>query len=248
MVLMYHNVATEPLFYSSSTEELVEQMEVLHARRMQVVPVDLYLDGLEGRAQVARPVALTFDDAYASFAERALPVLERFGYPATVFVPTGHTGGFNCWDPAADPEHFRIMDAETLRELARHPLVTIGSHGVSHRSLGGVDGEQLEREICDSKRTLDHELGIEARLFAFPYGQRHDVPPGSRAVLARCGYRAAFTTEWTRHPDPANVYALGRLEITAGDHAARFTRKLFGKLDTWSLRQTARTFKHHFLR
>lgn len=240
---MYHNVASQPLFYSSTVEEFVEQMGLLDARDVEVVSLGRYLDRLEERRRPSNVAALTFDDAYVSFAEQALPVLEQFGYPATVFVPTAHVGGANCWDREADPEQFRILGVEALRTLAHHPLVTIGSHGTTHRSLGAVDDDALEREICESKQTLERLLGVDVDLFAFPYGQRGDVPPASGAILTRCGYRAAFTTEWTRTPRPANPYRLGRVEVTAGDDAGRFARKLFGRPDLWRLRQAARNLK-----
>jgi peptidoglycan/xylan/chitin deacetylase (PgdA/CDA1 family) len=42
-----------------------------------------------GPALPARPVLLTFDDGYRSVFTRALPILERYGMPAVVFVCSG---------------------------------------------------------------------------------------------------------------------------------------------------------------
>lgn len=70
-------------------------------------------------AQDRRPfVALTFDDGYRSNAGLALPVMERFGAPATIFVPTGMlTRSINAWWLG-------------LRELAlRHDRITIEPMG-----------------------------------------------------------------------------------------------------------------------
>src|SRR6185437_4555254 len=39
-----------------------------------------------------RAVTVTFDDAYADFAECAWPVLRRYGIPVTLFVPTAYPG------------------------------------------------------------------------------------------------------------------------------------------------------------
>ena len=37
-----------------------------------------------------RPVVLTFDDGYADFVEKAVPLMVEHGFPATVFVtPAG---------------------------------------------------------------------------------------------------------------------------------------------------------------
>ena len=44
-----------------------------------------------------RVIVLTFDDAYADFHSVALPLLTRYGMTATLFVPTGHVGGYSRW-------------------------------------------------------------------------------------------------------------------------------------------------------
>jgi len=52
---------------------------------------------------VRRCVALTFDDAYRGVLELALPLLERFAAPATVFVATAYAreGARYWWDRLA---------------------------------------------------------------------------------------------------------------------------------------------------
>ena len=40
-----------------------------------------------------RAVVLTFDDGYADFHSRAMPLLDRYGFTATVFVTTGWVRG-----------------------------------------------------------------------------------------------------------------------------------------------------------
>ena len=57
-------------------------------------------------------VALTFDDGYRDNIEYALPLLERYNIPATIFVTTGFIDGTTCpvepvlWDRAEDFEHY----------------------------------------------------------------------------------------------------------------------------------------------
>jgi peptidoglycan/xylan/chitin deacetylase (PgdA/CDA1 family) len=48
-----------------------------------------------------RSVAVTFDDGYIDTLEHALPVLERHGVPATVFVTSGNPGAEFWWDELA---------------------------------------------------------------------------------------------------------------------------------------------------
>ncbi len=43
-------------------------------------------------------VCVTFDDGYADNCKNALPILERWGIPATVFVSTGFLNGGRMWN------------------------------------------------------------------------------------------------------------------------------------------------------
>jgi peptidoglycan/xylan/chitin deacetylase (PgdA/CDA1 family) len=66
-----------------------EQMDQLRALGYAVVDLDAVLDHYAGvRPLPPRSVLITFDDAYADFAEHAWPVLQRHGLAATLFVPT----------------------------------------------------------------------------------------------------------------------------------------------------------------
>jgi peptidoglycan/xylan/chitin deacetylase (PgdA/CDA1 family) len=92
LVLMYHRVAVLPLdpwSLAVTPSHFAEHLEVL-GRLTDVVP----LGEIREAARNARPrVAITFDDGYADNLTAALPLLERFGMPATCFVATGQVGG-----------------------------------------------------------------------------------------------------------------------------------------------------------
>ena len=49
-----------------------------------------------------RLVAITFDDGYADFYTNALPILHRYGYSATVFLPTAYIGNVSRQFKGAD--------------------------------------------------------------------------------------------------------------------------------------------------
>lgn len=88
-ILYYHRVNDEgdPFFPAISTALFEEQMRVV-ARRHTVVS----LHGLLRHIETGAPgsvVAVTFDDGYQDNYSNALPILERFGLPATIFLTTG---------------------------------------------------------------------------------------------------------------------------------------------------------------
>lgn len=96
-ILAYHRVAelrdtpaVSLRSVSATPLTFAEQMRHL-ATRYHVISVYELLDAVgSGTPLPARSVLITFDDAYADFAEIAWPILQRFRLPATMFVPTAY--------------------------------------------------------------------------------------------------------------------------------------------------------------
>jgi peptidoglycan/xylan/chitin deacetylase (PgdA/CDA1 family) len=93
-VLMYHRIGDSrdhslyPGLVSASPRAFERQIRCL-AERHRFVSMDEVLHWHRtGSRLPPRALLLTFDDAYADFAEHAWPILSELGLPATVFVPT----------------------------------------------------------------------------------------------------------------------------------------------------------------
>jgi len=96
-VLMYHGVVpdgTRPgLWTQLERSAFAAQMRYLADHR-PVISVPELVDGLQGRRSLPdHAVAITFDDGYFNVLDQALPELERFGLPATLFMTAGHFTG-----------------------------------------------------------------------------------------------------------------------------------------------------------
>jgi peptidoglycan/xylan/chitin deacetylase (PgdA/CDA1 family) len=94
-VLTYHRVVEPgdgtlyPGVVSCSPEAFARQVQAL-VSRFRVISLAEAVAALGERAALPpRALLLTFDDAYADFAQHAWPVLRREGLPAVLFVPTG---------------------------------------------------------------------------------------------------------------------------------------------------------------
>ena len=81
----YHRVTDDDDVFAVTPREFAAQMEHLRAADVEVIPLREALDLLE-QPVAGRYVCVTFDDGYLDTVEHALPVLERVGLPATVFV------------------------------------------------------------------------------------------------------------------------------------------------------------------
>jgi peptidoglycan/xylan/chitin deacetylase (PgdA/CDA1 family) len=155
-------------------------------------------------------VLLTFDDGFASVLNNALPVLRSFGAPALVFVSTQHVAdprdwlhfvrswadaawsGPECVPEVVANEWYDGLSIEELRECCSDPLITIGSHGVSHAILTECTDRQLASELRNSKRFLEDVVGRQIDCLAYPRGD-YDVRVLRQTEKA--GYRTAFTID-----------------------------------------------------
>ncbi|MEP6687297.1 MAG: polysaccharide deacetylase family protein [Gemmatimonadales bacterium] len=89
-ILLYHSIGGRGIFSDNVTPEGVFERQMRFvAQRRKAVSLSTMLDAvLQHREPDPDWVAVTFDDGYADFATTALPILERYGIPASVFVPT----------------------------------------------------------------------------------------------------------------------------------------------------------------
>jgi peptidoglycan/xylan/chitin deacetylase (PgdA/CDA1 family) len=188
LVLCYHAVSDrweDPLAVSADSFE--RQLKGLLSRGYRPVDTATAVTG-NGRS-----MHVTFDDAFRSVAT-AVPVLRRLGVPATVFACPGFTDGDGIFDvpdlpqPPENAEHLLTMDWPQLRELVESG-VEVGSHTLTHPHLTRLTDEELARELRESRRRLEDELGVPCRFLAYPFGEEDERV---RAAARASDYDAAF--------------------------------------------------------
>ena len=197
LILCYHAVSDEwPERFAVSTGQLGEQVEHLLGRGYRPVTFSEAVSGTTPRA-----LAVTFDDAFRSVPERALPVLSDLGVPATVFVSTGLVDGplhigYEQW---LDTPHRDELVAASWDQLAS--LIEagweIGSHTRSHPYLTRARRRVAEPRAARITRGVARPPGASLRgrsptptrtwtpASSMPHDRR-DTPPRRR-------YSAAFT-------------------------------------------------------
>ena len=94
MILIYHRVAeadVDPWALNVSPAHFAQQLQVLNTIANPVSLRDLY-SAKSDRELPRRPVCITFDDGYADNLYAAMPALEAYRVPVTVYVTTGYLG------------------------------------------------------------------------------------------------------------------------------------------------------------
>jgi len=225
LVLCYHAISPSWTADLSVRPEAFGTQVRMLARRgyAGVTFTQAVLDPLPGRV-----VAFTFDDAFASVAELALPILAEHGYPATVFAVTDFAAqgralewnGIEHWVGGPHDAELRSLGWDRLREL-RDIGWEIGSHTCSHPRLTRLNDEDLAAELSVSRAACEQAIGA-CTSFAFPYG---DVNARVVAATRAAGYRAAaaLPKRWPTSPcDPVDYPRAG---IWHADSLLRFALK-----------------------
>ncbi|ALP41615.1 polysaccharide deacetylase [Aeromonas schubertii] len=169
---------------------------------------------------------ITVDDGYLDNLTRMLPLLEKYGYKAVVYVVTGED--HNRWDveyPTNPDTRVPLMNSEQLKALVASGHVEIGGHTLTHPRLSQLSSDQQAHEIGENKRQLEALLGHPLLSFAYPYG---DLNEGAKAQAIAAGYRYAVATNSgprAMHRDP---YQIRRIAIFPRTDVFGLWRKIRG--------------------
>ena len=225
-ILMYHRIApagpSANARYRTSPGAFADQLAYLRDAGFTAVCLrDWRAAREQQRPLPGRCVLLTFDDATVDFAEHAFPLLQRFGFPASVFVVTEFVGRTNAWD-AAISEPVPLLGWQTIRELASAG-VAFGSHAATHRPLTGLVPRELRHELTRSKAALERELGGVIDVLAYPHG---DFDAAVEHATEAAGYQVGLSCRPGLSTLREPAFALSRVEITGADTLATFVAKL----------------------
>jgi peptidoglycan/xylan/chitin deacetylase (PgdA/CDA1 family) len=198
-------------------------MIYLRQEGYRIIALRDLVDCIKNKTMIpARSVIITFDDGAACSYDKALSILEEYGYQATFFVISGLLGKTNEWVQDIGFPTRKMLTREQLKAL-KGAGMEIGSHTVSHCHLDRLDVDTVRAEVRISKAQLEDVLGDEVIHFAYPFG---GVNPVARREVAAAGYRSACSTIPGRIGSNSNLFTLNRIDIRGNDTLWRFRFKL----------------------
>ncbi|MFF5264815.1 polysaccharide deacetylase family protein [Actinomadura viridis] len=228
MVLMYRSIGRNDDRGAPpgtvTPERLERQLRWLQARRLRGVSVGELLRA-HAQGSTRGLVGLTFDGGYADFATRAVPVLVRLGFTATVFAVARYIGGYDGW---AGGTPRPLMTANQLRAVADFGM-EVGSQGMRHLSLPAASDEEVRDELRESRFVLEEVVQRPVTGFAYPHGH---VSPRVVAEVRIAGYGYACAIR----PEEPGRHALARTYVGERDRSLLLRAKVVRHELQWMVR------------
>jgi peptidoglycan/xylan/chitin deacetylase (PgdA/CDA1 family) len=225
VVLLYHRVGGRSgLEMDLPMRLFARQIESLSQGDVLSLPKALSLLDSNDAGQDGRPpVVLSFDDGTADFVDTALPILVRFGIPATLYVATRFIEEGRDFPRGGHP-----LSWAGLREALSTGLVTIGSHTHSHLLLDRLTPVVAETELRRSIDLIGERLGSSVDHFAYPKA----VLPGPtvEAIVRRLFVSASVGGNRVNVLGCTDRHRLARSPIQASDGMRWFEAKRSGGL------------------
>lgn len=211
LILCYHAVSEDwPTEFAVAPRQLRSQVRFLIRRGYRPATLSAALK----QPPAGKTLVITFDDAYASVLEKALPVLAPLGAPATVFVPTAYVAGDEAlewasmekWAATPFAGELRCMSWPDLRTLVEAGW-EIGSHTSTHPNLTSLEDAALDRELTVSRSLCEEEIEQPCKTLAYPFSA-HDRRVMERARAA--GYEAAVILDNNLIVPPGSLVRPGK--------------------------------------
>ncbi len=223
-ILMYHHIGFLPADPTPLRTGLTvlpdnfeNQLKFLKEYGYQGIDLyQMYYAITLGRELPQKPIVFTFDDAYTDVHQLAFPLMQKYGYTGTIFVPTDFI----------DQQRADYMSWTQLMELYQAGW-RLEPHTKEHVQVDGQSRDYLIYQIYGSMETLRYHLGYQPRFFAYPSGAYDDQ---AIEMLKEIGYWGAVTTQGGWYHRLSNAYTWGRVRV-AGQLTMKDFANNMGELD-----------------
>lgn len=239
-ILMYHSISNDRVkkvhpYYETSTSPYIfaQQMRFLYENGYHTVNIEEAICYLSGVKRLKEKTAvITFDDGFCDFYTEAFPVLNSYGFSATVFLPTAFINN----------DRLKFKDKECLswnevRKLHNEGIM-FGSHTVNHPKLYKMTINDIEYELKHSQKKIEDETGEAVESFSYPFAfpdHDKDFIILLKSMLKKCGYKSGVSTKIGLSSKTDESLFLKRLPVNFFDDNLFLQAKLEGAYD-WIFR------------
>ncbi len=227
---MYHSIAHDATRcfkqFTVSPTLFAEQMAYLSKQGYMPLTVTQFISARAQAALPPRPVLLTFDDGFADFASGALPILQHYGFTATLYVATAYVNATSRWLFREGEGRRPMLTWPQLLDVSRCGI-ECGAHSHSHYQLDVVSHAVARAEIVLSKQLLEQHLGVAVSSFAYPFGYH---TASVRDLVRTAGFTSACAVKHAMSAVTTDPFSLARLMVKANCGVEAFATLLEGRL------------------
>lgn len=169
--------------------------------------IDFIKDKLELRNLSSLPLTIKTIDALKNYI-KGLTIEQR----NVLFAALHKQADVKLSPLYQEPEHWKLMNASQIKELANSGLVEIGAHSHNHPNLGRIDIQEAKKEMKTSKDLLESVTNKEVYSIAFPDGcYTQEV----KQTAIDLGYRNLLAVDYRLSEDNADKTILSRYCISS---------------------------------
>ncbi|MFT6268132.1 MAG: peptidoglycan/xylan/chitin deacetylase (PgdA/CDA1 family) [Alphaproteobacteria bacterium] len=167
VILQYHHVSTKTPNSTSVSPSVFESHMALLSENFHVVDLAEAIDKIQSRQALPnRSVAITFDDGFRNILENGHPILEKYGFPYTIFI-----------NPALIGESSHQLTWEQVKQM--QPLATFANHTLDHAHLLTKSESEkssswllrVMKDINQAEEIIETKLGYSKKWLAYPFGE-----------------------------------------------------------------------------
>ncbi|MFH1423744.1 MAG: polysaccharide deacetylase family protein [Candidatus Nealsonbacteria bacterium] len=221
-ILMYHSVEYNKIFFTVKPEDFQKQLAYLKEKDYSVIPLAKLAEMIKNKEKIAaKTVVLTFDDGFADNYSNVFPILKKYNFPGTIFLPTSFIGSEKRSESAGIS--LKCLNWAQIKEMHGSGLIDFEPHTCTHRELTGVSLEEAKKEILDSKKIIEEGLGKKCHFFAYPRGKYNEEVV---KILKENGFSAAVTVNPCRVKKSNDLLKLPRQSIDSATGRLQFLHKI----------------------
>lgn len=221
-ILLYHRIDRinhDPVMLAVTPETFEEHIKYIN-KFYKPVSLSELVKRINNKSLSGNEICITFDDGYKDNFTNALPILEKYNTPATIFITTGNLGkqaSFE-WDMKYNStERAYFLSEEEIKFLANHRLIEIGAHTNSHKRLSDLSRNDQLYEIETSKKILENIINKKVLHFAYPFGGRQDFNKISKNIVKDLGFISAYENTGLLGTESSNLFSFPRINIRECD-------------------------------
>ena len=203
VVFVYQRIGEDSLPSANlGLDAFEEQLRELQAGGYNVMALpDMIAAIHDGRPLPDKTVGLSFDGAFKSTLENAVPLLEKYKFPFAIFVSTD----------TADQATPQDMSWNDLRRLQKRSYVSLGVMPSAYAHMTALEPVRSEALMNKAVTRFREELGAPPALFSWPYGESS---PELKTLAGKYSFAAAFGQQSGVIYKDADFMALPRFLMT----------------------------------